>query len=84
MKQGNVNPKFLKNNDEKVARGKMTENNGVCAKKQKTNPSKSCPKSRQNPSLDIYNNIIPKKDFSVNVLYVILYIILYIILYTFL
>ena len=46
MKRGNVNPKFLKNNDEKVARGKMTEINGVCAKKQKTNPSKSC----QNPA----------------------------------
>lgn len=37
MKLGNVNPKFLKNNDEKVASGgKMTEINGVFAKKTKT------------------------------------------------
>ncbi len=54
MKRGNVNPKFLKNNDEKVARGKMTEINGVCAKKTKNKTVKKLPKSRQNSDFEVF------------------------------
>lgn len=55
MKRGNVNPKFLKNNDEKVASVEKCQRlTGFLQKKQKTKPSKSCPKSRQNSDFEVF------------------------------